>query len=213
MVVRRVLIGTATAAMVVAGAGAASAAPVLQPEPPDEGVMWPPEDTNGEWVPVPEDFYEPLTTEACDSQVTVAAGDVREAEYRARVLPSGETVVRFRGDMTADISRESDGATLDELDVSGPGYEFWSPDDSTVTVALQGPALVGPAVDAATRGAAEAAGLPALGYFEEGVVVFRLAGNLEELTVESAEVLDVDAEVTDVCTLLDDAAAGNAGQG
>ena len=189
---RRVLVGTAAAVMVLSG-GVASAADT-QPPGDDEG-----------WVPVPEEFYEPVDVEACGSVVTVTGGDVREAELRQQVLDDGSTFLEFRGDRTVDLTRQSDGATIDELDVSGRSWDLISSDGSEVVAELDGPLVLWAGNDV-ERAAADEAGLPHLMYVQEGTVLLRLT--VDPATGESTAVdgLRLEADVVDLCGVLDEAA-------
>ena len=189
---RRVLVGTAAAVMVLSG-GVASAADT-QPPGDDEG-----------WVPVPEEFYEPVDVEACGSVVTVAGGDVREAEVRQQVLDDGSTFLEFRGDRTVDLTRQSDGATIDELDVSGRSWDLISSDGSEVVFQVDGPTVLWAGNDV-ERAAADEAGLPHLMYVQEGTILLRLT--VDPATGESTAVdgLRLEADVVDLCGVLDEAA-------
>ncbi len=189
---RRVLVGTAAAVMVLSG-GVASAADT-QPPGDDEG-----------WVPVPEEFYEPVDVEACGSVVTVTGGDVREAELRQQVLDDGSTFLEFRGDRTVDLTRQSDGATIDELDVSGRSWDLISSDGSEVVAELDGPLVLWAGNDV-ERAAADEAGLPHLMYVQEGTILLRLT--VDPATGESTAVdgLQLEADVVDLCGVLDEAA-------
>ena len=191
---RRVLVGTAAAVMVLSG-GVASAADA-QPPGDDEG-----------WVPVPEEFYEPVDVEACGSVVTIVGGDVREAELRQQVLDDGTTFVEFRGDRTVDLTRQSDGAIVDELDVSGRSWDLVSSDGTQVVFEVDGPSMLWAGNDV-ERAAADEAGLPYLMYFEEGTILLRLT--VDPATGESTAVdgLQLDADVVDLCGALDEAAGG-----
>ncbi|SDM00837.1 hypothetical protein SAMN05660642_01314 [Geodermatophilus siccatus] len=189
---RRVLVGTAAAVMVLSG-GVASAADA-QPPGDDEG-----------WVPVPEEFYEPVDVEACGSVVTVAGGDVREAEVRQQVLDDGSTFLEFRGSRTVDLTRQSDGATIDELDVWGRSWDLVSSDGSEVVAELDGPLVLWAGNDV-ERAAADEAGLPHLMYVQEGTILLRLT--VDPATGESTAVdgLRLEADVVDLCGVLDEAA-------
>jgi hypothetical protein len=192
--VRRVLVGTAAAVMVLSGGVASGAS--AQPPGDEEG-----------WVPVPEEFYDPVDVEACGSVVTIAGGDVREAEMRQQVLDDGATFIEFRGGRTADLTRQSDGATIDELDISGRSWDLISSDRTLVVFEVDGPSMLWAGNDV-ERAAADEAGLPYLMYFEEGTVLLRLT--VDPATGESTAVdgLQLDAEVVDLCGVLDEAAGG-----
>src|SRR5688572_12592998 len=100
---RKVLVGTAVAVVVLSG-GVATAA-----EDPASG-------GDDGWAPVPEEYWAPFDLEICDSTVTITGGDIRETEMRVEVLDDDSTFTEYRGAQTVDLVRASDGATLDELD-------------------------------------------------------------------------------------------------
>lgn len=188
---RTVLVGTATAVLVLSGGASAAAG---EPGGGDDG-----------WEPVPEEYYASVEVEACGSVVTIDSGDVREVEQRSEELDDGSVFTEYRGGQTVDLTRESDGAMIDELDISGPAWDLLSADGTEVLVELEGPSLIwsGNEVE---RAAADEAGLPYLTYFEEGSVLFRVG--FDPATGESTAVdgLRLDAEAVDLCDLLDEAA-------
>jgi hypothetical protein len=145
--------------------------------------------------------------EACGSVVTIAGGDVREAELRQQVLDDGTTFIEFRGGRTVDLTRQSDGATIDELDISGRSWDLFSSDGSQVVFEVDGPSMLWAGNDV-ERAAADEAGLPYLMYFEEGTILLRLT--VDPATGESTAVdgLQFDADVVDLCDVLDEAAEG-----
>jgi hypothetical protein len=182
--VRRVLVGTAAAVMVLSGGGTSAADAQA---PGDDG-----------WVPVPEEFYAPVDVEACGSVVTVAAGDVRAVEQRQQVLGDGSTFLEFRGGRTVDLTRKSDGAVVDELDVSGPSWDLISSDGTKVVAEVDGPAMLYAGNDV-ERAAADAAGLPHLMYFQEGTVLLRLTVDPATGEATAVDGLRLDAAVADLC--------------
>ncbi|MGQ1838317.1 hypothetical protein ACT4S2_07635 [Kocuria turfanensis] len=199
-----------TAAVLMATAVPLSAGAAVE-DPAAEA--WPPASTHGAFLPLPPVAYEPRTLPACDSELTLTAGDVREVEYRALVTEDGDTVVQYRGAATVDVTRASDGATLDELDVSGTGFETVSADTTTLTFDHDGPSLV-IAFDEVEAAALAEAGLPEAFVHLDGTltetVVF--AGPTDEATeipaVVSAEITENTTKyVFDLCDLLDQAAA------
>ncbi len=190
---RKVLVGTATAVLVLSG-GVASAAD----DPATGG--------DDGWVPVPEEYWAPFDIEACGSTVTISGGDVREAEMRSEVLDDGSTFTEYRGGQTADLVRESDGATIDELDISGQGWDLLSADGTEVLAELEGPSLIWSSNDV-ERAAAEEAGLPYLFYYEEGSFLVRLEVDPGTGESVSVDVLRADLEAVDLCDVLDEAAA------
>lgn len=208
----RLLAATAAALVATAvplAAGSAAGEPVDAP--------WPPDSTHGAFLPLPAEAYAPLTVPACGSELTLAPGDVRESEYRSLVTEEGDTVVEFRGASTADITRASDGATLDEFDVSGTGFETYSADGSTLTFDHEGPSVV-VAFDEVEAAAFADAGLPEAfihldGTLAETVVFGAPTGAQPEVPpVVSAEITENTTEyVFDLCDLLDQAAAAQPG--
>ena len=187
--------------------GTATADDAEAPSTPDEGaeVMWPPADTDGEWLPLPDFLYESWEVEACGSVVTIAAGDVREVEYQAMEQEDGTIRMEFRGTSTLDLLRQSDGAMLDELDTSGAGYQIVSADILETTYSFDGPSLIA-AFDEVEAAEFASHGLPPLFYYTSGtiteIVVFDPDPEAE--TVESAEIVtDTALGVYDVCDLLD----------
>jgi hypothetical protein len=165
---------------------------------------WPPQDTDGKYVSVPDAYYDPYEFEACDTTIKVEAGDQRDVEYKGEKKDDGSLVIRFRGDATIDLTRVSDGATIDELDVSGPFTQRTAADGLSAHLSGRGPALVY-AMGAAEEKAFEDEGLPKAFYFEHG----RLAGDVVYASTDQKEV--VSGEIThnsirhakDICKLLD----------
>ena len=198
---RRVLVGTATAVLVLSGGAAAAAG---EPGGGDDG-----------WEPVPEEYYASVEVEACDSAVTIDSGDVREVEQRSEELDDGTVFTEYRGGQTVDLTRDSDGAVIDELDISGAVWNLVSADGTEVLVELDGPSLIW-AGNEVEQAAADEEGLPYLMYVEEGSVLFRV--ELDPATGESTAVdgLRLDADIVDLCDLLDEAADdgdGHSGHG
>jgi hypothetical protein len=198
--VRNVLVGTAAAVVVLSG-GVASAADDPVPGG-DDG-----------WAPVPEEYWAPIDVEVCGSTVTITGGDVREAEQRSEVLDDGSTFTEYRGAATVDITRVSDGAAIDELDISGYTWDLVSADGTEVLVELDGPSLIW-AGNEVERAAADEAGLPYLFWFEEGTVLLRLEIDPETGESVAADTLrnDVaDEDEVDLCEVLDEAADDEGG--
>ena len=193
-------------------AGATTHEPAPLTEQPAEA-QWPPASTHGRFVPFPEEFQQPMTFLACDSEVTLEPGDVDEREYRALVDAEGDTVVQFRGASTVDITRASDGAMLDEVDASGGGVDIFSADGESVTFDWAGPSVVVALDEVETQEFAEA-GLPQAFLYLSGelveTVTFESAfqPDQEVPPVASSEITDNSTEyVFDLCDLLDQAAA------
>ncbi len=157
----------------------------------------------GEWVPVEQlvpGYYATTETSACGTTVTVAAGDVREVEARETVLPDGTVVTDFRGALTLDLTRQSDGAMIDELDVSGPGHQVVAPDGASGDVTFEGPSLLFPYPG--EEHFFTEAGLPDLAYFRHGEVTLHIALDLATGETTSLTV-DVHARILDVCRWFD----------
>lgn len=109
---------------------------------------------------------------------------------------------------TVDITRESDGATIDELDISGAGWDLVSEDGTEVLIELEGPSLVWAGNDV-ERAAADEAGLPYLSYYEEGTVLLRVEVDPETgetLAADTLRTTVADEDEVDLCDVLDEAA-------
>lgn len=171
----------------------------------EESPDWPPEDSGGRYQPIDPGFYDTFEVEACGTTVEIISGDVREVEEKISVRRDGSTVIRYRGGSTVDLKR-SDGAFVDELDVSGPGIERISPDLRNVSTTVRGASIIFP-VSAPDAAALAEAGFPEFFVFERGRLTFELTfsdANLDlpttvEITQNSAR------DVTDLCKLLDEA--------
>lgn len=176
-----------------------------QPEDDAPAAPWPPEDTHGKYLPVPEDFYHEAEVPACGSMVTLSYGDVREVEYKARTTHDGGLRLKFRGDATMDVKRQ-DGAFIDELDISGRFTETRSKDGRSLRVALYGPSIVFPPSDVESA-ALTKAGLPTLLYFEEGKLTIKVyfSEDSEEPPVSAEVKHNQVKDPVDVCDMLDDA--------
>jgi len=208
-----VLVGTAVLTLSTAtGALAADDPPPPPGDAPAEepaAPEWPPADSDGEWLPLPEGENGGFSVEACGSTVTASPGDVDETEYQSMHQADGTIRVEFRGDSTLDVTRESDDATLDELEAGGPGYQLYSADGLTVTYSYEGPGIVG-AFDEVEAAVFAGQGLPPVFYYETGTTTERVvfSEDPEAATIESAEFLtDTALGVMDVCDLLDAAAS------
>ncbi len=166
-----------------------------------------PESGDDGWVPIEAihpDFYDPIDIAACGTTVTMTTGDIAEVEGRESTLPDGTMLFEARGGMTVDLTRHDTGATIDELDISGPVSERTSPDGTHVSSTLYGPSILFPALGPVDEAAFEAAGLPDLAYYREGVVTFHAVGDPETGELLSEEI-DVDAHrIHDLCTWFDD---------
>jgi hypothetical protein len=188
-----VLVASGTLALTASPAGAHSG----EPAP----------DNDAGWVPIEglhPDFYDPVDISACGTTVTMATGDVADVEGRETTLPNGDLLFETRGQQTVDLTRQDTGEVIDELDISGSLSELISADGTRSISTLYGPSVLFPVpefgpVDAA---AFEAAGLPDLAYYREGVVTFYVVLNPESGAFISEEI-DVDARVHDLCTWFD----------
>lgn len=165
---------------------------------------WPPEDTDGKYVSVPDAYYADYEFEACDTTVKVSYGDERELKYKGEKKDDGTLVIKYRGDVTLDLTRDSDKATIDELDISGPFTMKLAADGLSAHLSGRGPGLVY-ATSPAEEKAFEDEGLPKAFYFTEG----RLSGKVVYASTDQKEV--VAGEIThnsighakDICKLLD----------
>jgi hypothetical protein len=186
------------------------AAAADDPPPPPESTTgaapeWPLADTHGMWLPVPDEVLAPMSVEACGSLVTITTGDEQEVEYSAAHQVDGTVRVENRGSATVDIVRESDGAMIDELDVSGPGHQIISPDGLTTVFSWDGPSLIW-AFDDVEAAVFAAQGFPSLFYYESGNTTERVVFDPDPAatTIVSAEFLtDTARGVRDVCDMLD----------
>ncbi|GAA1747325.1 hypothetical protein [Kocuria aegyptia] len=206
---------TAAAAAVLLLAATPAGATASEHEPPAEQpaeVQWPPASTHGRFVPFPEEFQQPYTVPACDSEITVAPGDVNEKEYRVLVTAEGDTVVEHRGAATVDYTRASDGAMLDEVDVSSHVFDTFYADGTTITFSGSGPGVVIASREAELQAHTEA-GLPPAFLFLSGEVTGAITLESapepgQEPAVVSVEITENTTEyVFDLCDLLDQAAA------
>lgn len=211
---RRFVAATAAVCFALVTPLAASASPA---EPPAEE-QWPPASTHGAFRPLPPAFSQPQTVPACDTELTLSPGDIDARQYRALVTAEGDTVVEYRGEATVDITRASDGATLDEVDVSGSGFEVFAADGSSVTYDWSAPTLVVAFDEFETEAFAEQ-GLPQAFLYLSGrfteTVTFESAPELgqEVPPVVGVEITENSTEyVFDLCDLLDQAAQAGAGE-
>ncbi len=208
---RTLAVGALTATIIGITGGSALATP--EPETQSGGAL---PEGSGPWAPVEEvipGYYDPVEVAACDTTVTITAGDVGDVEARVTELPDGY-VLEARGAQTIDLTREDTGQMIDELDVSGSYYEVVRPSADEATLDIIGVSSartilypypeLGP-VDAA---AFEAAGIPDLAYLKNGYIRFDLvvdASTGQAITEEA----DVQGRVVDLCTWFD----GNRGHG
>lgn len=106
--------------------------------------------------------------------------------------------MEYRGAVTADVTRSSNGATLDEVDVSDGGFETYAADGRSITFDWSGASIVVAFDEAEAQEFAEA-GLPQAFLYLSGCLT-------ETVTFESApepghEVPPVaSAEITDNST-------------
>ncbi len=98
-------------------AGVAPAGAESTDEPP--GSL--PQDTEGDFVPVPSDYYDPIAIEACGTTVTLTSGDVRDVEWKVRVRDDGSTVIRYRGGSTVDLEFREDRPSWSPPPSRSPG--------------------------------------------------------------------------------------------
>jgi hypothetical protein len=158
----------------------------------------------GEWTATPPEFYEPITFQACGSTISMEGGDVRRAEERVSVLESGATLIEGRGQVTVDLTRESDGAMIDELDISGPVFTTISADGTKVTDTLFGASIMFPFAEAERPAFLEAFGTD-LAYFSDPAesVTFKLLVDPETGEVQRLRSIEVDAHIVDLCQEFD----------
>ena len=164
----------------------------------------------GEFVPADPASYPPVEFEACGSVITLTNGDVFEVEERFTELPDGRGfLTEFRGEWTVDLVRESDGATIDELDIGGPGYEVQRPmgDEVHITNKLYAKSVLFPfgvpPHPADVQAFAEA-DIPDLAYYTDGNVEVELVIDAETGELKEVEFDEVDANIVDLCPLFDE---------
>lgn len=213
---RRIIAAAATAVLAVA---APAAAHKQEPAPPIDQpveVPGPPPSTHGAFLPVPEEFFAPQTVPLCDSEITVTTEAVEPAMYRALVTEDGDTVVDYRGVLSVDVTRASDGATLEDVIFDSTPIETYAADGLSATFDYPGPAMV-ISLDEPEAQAYEEAGLPPAFVYLSGRVVVTVtvdsASGTEQAppAVTDVEIVENSAEyVFDVCHLLDQAAAQEA---
>jgi hypothetical protein len=192
----------------VALALVAGTAPAIATPQEEAPTPWPPEDTGGKYLPVPDDYYAPIEFEACGTTVTMEAADVRDVHYKSRVKQNGSTVLKFKGDATVDLTRASDGAFIDELDISGTAYQYISADELTLVDLLGGRSIVAAASPEEAELMAEE-GLPEVAYYTRGWLGFYSQFSEDPKVMEpiaSDIVLNTTRHVHDVCEMLDEAA-------
>ncbi len=180
--------------LLVAGVSAGlslTASPALAHDDPAGGDGWVPAET------VFPDFYDPLTFQACGTDVTIESGDEREVELRQTDLGEGVVRTEFRGDMTVDLTR-ADGARINELDISGDGYDEVGPDGGFIL--LNGPSIAFPMDDVQRQAIEDAVGTD-LAYWKGGTIVIHF--ELDESGATVSESWDVDARVYDLCGWFD----------
>jgi hypothetical protein len=128
---------------------------------------FPPPDSGGQFLPLSPFAVDVNAVETCGTQVIAGPGSVWAAEYRSTHNADGSVLVEFRGPVTFDVLRVSDGKALDEVDVSGPGFLLVSADRLTLTESSDGPAIIG-AFSPPEVAVFAAAGLPPGFIFQGG---------------------------------------------
>jgi len=196
------------AALLTATAPAASSSPAVPPG----HVPWPPASTHGKFIPYPDDVNNGYSFPACGSDIYVGPGEVSDIHYRAMVNDQGQTVVEFRGELTLDVNRLSDGAFLDEVAVSGAHLEIHTPGTTTVTYQRTGPAILASSHEVEAQAFTEA-GLPATFLYLSGELSETLTYTTapQELgqqipPITAAQITeDTTEHVFDLCQMLDQA--------
>ncbi len=158
----------------------------------------------GEWMPTPPEFYEPITFEACGDTITMEGGDVRQGEERVSLLADGATLIEARGGLTVDLTRESDGAMIDELDITGLAFTTISADGTRVTDTLFGASILFPFGDTERPAFLEAFGTD-LAYFTDPAesVTFQLRVDPETGEVQELLAIEGYAHTVDLCQWFD----------
>jgi hypothetical protein len=169
-----------------------------------------PEDTNGKFVPAPDDYYASQEVQACGTTVVIAPGDVRKTEYKVTHAHNGSVRIVYRGKATMDITRPSDGATIDELDISGQTSQRYSPDGLSATLKAWGPNLIWATNEAESKELAKE-GLPPFLYFKAG----KISGNATFADTSQSSVVSLTIThnsvvgARDVCKMLDKSLTGS----
>lgn len=211
---------TAAAATAVLAIAAPAAATTHEPTPPAEPgeIQWPPASTNGAFVPLPEEYSAPATLPLCDSEVTIAQEFVEPGVYRALVTKDGDTVVQYGGSMSLDITRNSDGAQLQNILLDSSPIETYAADGLSATLDYPGPALVIAQDELQIQALAEE-GLPQAFLYLSGRFVNTVTlesvpeAGAEPPAVTDVEIVENSTEyVFDVCDLLDQAASEESDQ-
>lgn len=180
------------------------AATASSADDPPPAAPWPPEDTHGEFLPVPDAFYAPYDIQACGTTINLRAGDVRKTTYKSVHFPDGSVKIVYRGDATLDVTRSSDGAAVDELDVSGRYSERHGPDGLTHKVTAWGPSMIWAVNEVEVKELASE-GLPSFLYFTNG----KISGESRFADETQASVVSLDIThnsvkgAQDVCKMLD----------
>jgi hypothetical protein len=147
-----------------------------------------PADTGGAWAP--EERVTMALPDVCGG-IFVAAGDL-SGEWRVTRDEAGDRI-EYRGAATVDLLGPDRAVLVDELDVSGAGFEFFGLDGSA-EFEFAGPNLVWAFPEEVE--AFEAAGLPENFYFTEGTFADTISAELE------VEVTSVPEDAVDLCSLL-----------
>lgn len=206
----------AAASTVLLAVATPAAATLPEPTPPPEQpaeVQWPPASTHGAFLPLPEDFFAPDTLPLCGSEVTIATETVEPLRYRALVTEEGDTVVEYRGTMALDITRASDGATLQDVLLDATPIETYDADGLAATFDYPGSTMVIATDDVHVQALAEAGLPPAFIYLSGRLVTTVTLESVPEPgqappVVSDVEIVENTTEyVFDVCDLLDQAAA------
>jgi hypothetical protein len=188
--------------------GGSPAATASSGDDPPPTPPWAPADTNGDFIPVAEDYYSPYEVPACGTTVKVAPGEARNIKYKVTHKDDGSVRVVYRGKATVDLTRLSDGATIDELDVSGRFSEHYGPDGLSVTLTAWGPSIIAAFSEVEAAALAEE-GLPPFVYFKSG----KISGTFVFSDTARSSVVSVDTRYNtversrDVCRMLDRASA------
>lgn len=147
-----------------------------------------PLDTGGAWVPA-----EPVTRAFPDvcGGIFLTTGD-EVGEWRVTRNEDGDRI-EYRGAATVDILGPDRSALVDELDVSGEGFEFFGADGSA-EFEYAAPNVVFAFPEELE--AFEAAGLPANFYYTQGTFADTISPDLE------VDLTSVPEDAVDVCSLL-----------
>jgi hypothetical protein len=172
---------------------------------------------SGEWSPFPAEYYDQsFTFEACGGEMfTISSGDERNARHRETELEHGRVLSEYHGPETIDLTRESDGKVIDELDVGGYSRSLtWEMDNGNIHALDQlfGGSLALPFVQSDSAQLEEALGTD-LAWWGDDDDSITLESIVDPETGAHLKTLDVEirADYVDLCKSFDKLAAKHGG--